>query len=117
MDVNLGLIILCIDLKQSTPQILLEDGQIPTQKLDGHPLLFCEQICKDFLEIDTKWIDFILVDVKYDDDLTLYYTCMIPKIIKTKKGEWESIGAVHENFQKLVFEAGQRAISRRPTGI
>jgi len=111
MDVKIGLIILCIDINKNTPQILLEDGRIPVVDMCDHPFFICKDICNQFLEIDVDWLQFTLVDAKYDGDLTIYYTCMVPKTIKIKDGTWNNIGATHEDFQELVFKAGQKVIS------
>jgi hypothetical protein len=65
------------------------------------------------LEIDTKHIEYILIDFDYDN-LTLYYAFMVPEIINVKNGNWKYIGTIDDQkTQKLIFQAGQEAISRR----
>ena len=109
--------ILCVDLVESTPKILLEDGNIPTLLLDNHPFSICNKICENLLEIDTKHIEYILIDFDYDKS-TIYYTFMIPETIKTKQGQWQYIGAIDDpTIQKMVFKAGQETISKRLFGF
>jgi hypothetical protein len=72
------------------------------------------KILEEYLKIKPDWVSFCLLDVlSKDDTLFIYYTCLVPGIMEHNKGEWSDIGSIEDgDIQKMVFEAGQRLLSK-----
>jgi hypothetical protein len=116
MLVKTRLIILNIDFGSGLHKCLLtDDGQLPCKDvLDLHqPIQFGPSILEEYLEMETDWVKFVLLNVEVDEDNVLHvtYACMVPNILKNKKGVWTEIGILQNgNIQQMVFEAGQKLL-------
>lgn len=110
MHVETRLIIIHIDYNSGNTKCLIENDEVPSQIIDGaHPIDSCPNILTDFLEIEPVWVNFILVDVNYENEkLVIYYTCVIPAIVKNLNGDWLDIGSTNENLQETIFKATQK---------
>lgn len=118
MLVKTRLVILHIDFKDGVHKCLLnDDGNLPCQDVPNlhQPIQCGSSILSEYLEMETDWVSFVLLDVEVNEDNILYvsYACMIPNTLKNKKGTWTEIGIVQNgNIQKMVFEAGQKLLAR-----
>lgn len=111
MNVNLSLIILHLDLQTLSNGCLLDGGQVISRSLSTNDVGGeLRSILSDYLEIRPDWVRFNLVDViPTMSDLSVVYTCLIPSIIKSKKGQWTQLGEIDDkNIKKLVFQASQK---------
>ena len=127
MHIETRLIILHIDFETGSQKCLLQDGKLPSCFVqEGHPELCCSGMLEECLQIEPEWVSFPLVCIDTEwqkltqDDgiwdvevLVIYYTCLIPAVVKNHCGEWADIGSIEDgNIQKIVFQAGTRAYSR-----
>ena len=114
MYVETRLIIIHIDYDSGNSQCLINNNILPSKIIKkSHPIDSCPTILTQFLEIEPVWVRFILVDIDYQDDtLIIYYTCVIPSIVKNFKGDWLDIGSTNDDIQKVVLKAAQKIIAR-----
>ena len=118
MDVVTRLIVLHIDYETGSNRCLFDDdGQFPSKTIpDLHqPVQLGSTILEEYLEIKPDWVSFALIDVEVDKNNTLfiYYTCMVPAIIKNNKGKWINVGDIQDgDVKKIVFKAGQETLAR-----
>jgi len=120
MLVKTRLIVLHVDFQNGIHKCLLDDnGELPCRNvLDLHqPVQFGSEILKDYLEIEPEWVTFTLVDIEVEESniLFVYYTCMVPNVLKLKKGQWVEVGKIQDdtdNIQKMVFESGQKLLAQ-----
>ena len=113
MNVCLKLIILNIDVENGNASVLLHLNKIISKKLSPKDNIIenLKDLLVSFLQIRTDWVDFILVDLVQNDknEIEIYYSCVIPQIIKNKKGKWYKIGEIQdENIQKIIYMASQK---------
>ena len=109
------LAILHIDFETGSQRCLMDDDDLPFYNLlNKHPVDMCPIILENFLEIESDWVTFLLIDVGFEDEtLIIYYTCLIPAIVNNTQGQWTDIGDIKDGkIQKLVFEAGQKIIAQ-----
>jgi len=113
MYVETRLIIIHIDYDTGNNKCLVNNNILPSKSItESHPADSCPTILTEFLEIEPVWVKFILVDVDYEDKkLIIYYTCVIPAIVKNFKGDWLDIGSVNNDIQKVVLKAAQKIIA------
>jgi len=108
MQVNIKVIVLHLDLNTNCHYCLLENNELPTCTLDTPDVPGALQVLLiDYLEIDPEWVSFYLIEaVGENASLSLVYTCMIPSIIKNKKGTWINIGDIEDEIIKTtLFQA------------
>ena len=114
MNVNLNLIILHLDLQQTSSGCLVDDGHLISRSLSHSDI---EGELRDILleylalkSVPPKWIRFHLVDViNTESDINIVYSCLIPMMIQSKKGQWTPLGMINDKqTQRLVFQAGQK---------
>ena len=116
MDIKARFIIFHVDLQDGSFHCLFDDDEnLPSLRVKDNcpPIQNGPDILEQYLDIKPDWVTFYLVDVELDSDNTIYiyYTCIIPHVIKSKIGKWIEIGTIdNEHIQKIVFQAGQRAI-------
>lgn len=113
MNVKLNLIILHIDMLTGTNGCLLDDKQFISRPLLNDDIEGeLRDILLEYLEMKVDWVKFCLIDViAKDGDITIFYGCLIPSILKNKKGAWTNLGDINDRENKrLVFQAGQKTI-------
>jgi hypothetical protein len=111
MNVNLKLIILHLNLDTMINGCLLDDEQIISISLQQNDIKNeLKNILVDFIELKPDWVRYNLVDIIPEDDgIAIVYTCMIPALMKNKKGQWTEIGRINDtDTKKLVFQASQK---------
>jgi len=115
MDIEARLIVLHIDFEKSIQQLLLDGEKLPSCGIYSEINKTLQDLTKGYLTIDPEWVNYILVDVMIEKDvLILYYTCLVPAMLKNLQGKWVNIGELQdEHIQKMVFEAGHKVIARQ----
>jgi hypothetical protein len=111
MNLNLNLIILHLDLQTSNGGCLVDDERLISRPLSNTNIdSGLRDILLEYLEIRPEWVKFHLVDVLYTkSEIVLVYSCLIPIVIQSKKGQWMPLGAINDSKAKeLVFKASQK---------
>jgi hypothetical protein len=113
MNVKLNLVILYLDLKTFENGCLLnENSNIVECTLNSNEIYeTLKLLLVEYLDVHPNWVKFELVNVvEKEEDLHVIYVCMVPAIIKNKKGAWTRIGNIKDEYvHKMVYEASQRA--------
>lgn len=115
MRVKLKLIILCFDFNSKSYSCIYDKDGFPSKYITKDSISNnLETLLKNYLDTDPTWIDNYLLDSEVvttkSSVLNLYYTCLIPSIITTKKGKWINVEQIEREDQKLIFEAIQKTI-------
>lgn len=112
MNVEIKLIILNLDLQMKEANCLLYLDSIISKKISKPKIDDAlKSLLNEFLHINnSEWVVFNLVNVENDDKgIYISYVCLIPQIIKNKKGKWYKIGTIpNEDVKNLVFLASQK---------
>lgn len=111
MNVDLKLIILHLDLITLAHGVLLEDEIIISRSLVNNNIAKgLRDILLEFLELKPDWVKFNLIDtLPTNSHIAIIYSCLIPSMIKNKKGRWTTIGEINDKETKrLIFQATQK---------
>lgn len=113
MHTKIGLIVLHFDFAKSDHKCLLKNNDLIYSDISLPIDSRLRELLSAHLDIDPEWVTFYLVDVvDNQDDVIIYYTCMIPSIIENKIGDWVGIGEIiNEDIQKTIFLASQKIIA------
>lgn len=110
MNVELKLIVLHVNLQTKLSACLLQNEQLISCPLLNNIDSGLRDILVEYLDIEPDWVRFNLVDViEEENSLAIIYGCVIPYVVKQKKGVWTKLGDIDDNKDRqLVFEASQK---------
>lgn len=80
------------------------NNSIPTIRVYGKADLdhFLEKMFKKYLGYAYGWLDFSLVSAEKDEDeLVLYYICLVPPNSQADSGKWVSYMDIYQNKEGL----------------
>lgn len=113
MNVEIKLIILRLDLPNGSSEVLLENNSIishilPTNDVGG----VLRDVLFEYLELHPEWVKFNLIDtIPTNSHIAIIYSCLIPYVIKNKKGKWYKIGDINDkDIKKLIFQSIQKMV-------
>lgn len=111
MNVEIKLIILHLDLMEGSSGVLLEDSSIISHTLSDNDIdRALRDILLEYLELHPEWVKFNLIDtLPTNSHISIVYSCLVPSLIKNKKGQWHTLGEINDKeIKRLVFQASQR---------
>lgn len=117
MRVKLKLVILSFDVDNRSYMSVYDKNDFPSKCITKDSIdKNLDQLIKQYLDTDPTWIDKHLLDAiskttsSGSNIINLYYTCLIPFIINTKKGKWINVEQIEQENNKFIFKAIHKTI-------